>query len=168
MTVPFIHFTSRANGWSGVFGSANNRPVEVAAAKDVALRLKAVTQVVATGQPEAATAGNIRADADEARRSREGQISQAIDRLSIDLTPGLKPLFWAFRIIGVGHDDALRDSLEAINRAADQMKRGSIDAARDILKDALGKLTPGNQAGGPKPPASQTMATGAALRRPGA
>lgn len=168
MTVPFIHFTSRANGWSGVFGSANNRPVEVTAAKDVALRLKAVTQVVATGQPEAATAGNIRADADGARRSREGQISQAIDRLPIDLTPGLKPLFCAFRIIGVGHDDALRDSLDAINRAADQMKHGSIDAARDILKDALGKLTPGNQAGGPKPPASQTMMTGAALRRPGA
>jgi hypothetical protein len=148
-----MHFTSRANGWSGVFGSANNRPVEVAAAKDIALRLKAVTQVVSTGQPEGTTAGNVRADAQEARRSREEQISQAIDRLSIDMTPALKPLFWAFRIIGVGHDDALQDSLDAINRAAEQMKRGSNDAARGILKDALSKLALGNLAGGHKPPA---------------
>jgi len=151
-----------------VFGSASNRPVEVAAGKDIAHRLKAVAQVVSTGQPEGTTAGNVRADANEARRSREEQISQAIDRLSVDMTPGLKPLFWAFRIIGVGHDEALQDSLDAINRAAEQMKRGSIDAARDILKDALSQLAPGNQTGGHTPPASQPIAPGAALRRPGA
>lgn len=165
MTVPFTCFTSRANGWSGVFGSASNQPVVKATGKDIASQLKAVAQVVSTGQPEGTTAGNVRADVDEARRSREEQISHAIDRLSIDMTPGLKPLFWAFRIIGVGHDDAMQYSLDAIDCAAVRMKSGDIDAARDILKEALGKLAPGNQAGD-MPPASRPIAPGDSLRSP--
>jgi hypothetical protein len=161
-----MQFTSRPNGWSGVFGSANNRPVEVATAKDIALRLKAVTQVVSTGQPEGTTAGNVRAD--EARRAREDQILNAIKGIAIDKAPGLKAQFAAFLTIGAGYDDALQYSLNAINRAAVQIHGEDNDAARDILLDAIGQLTLGHRAGGHTPPASQPIAPGAALRRPGA
>lgn len=166
MTVPSTYRASSANGWLEVFGSANKRPGEVTAGKEIARQLKSVTQAVPADPPEGTPAGNILAD--EARHSRGKQISEAIDSISKAMPPSLQPLFCAFRIIGVGHDDALRQSLDIIDRAATQMKDGNIDAARKTLQNALGKLAPGNPAGDRTPPASASAAPGSPKRLPGA
>ena len=155
-----------ANGWLKVFGSPSEPPGELPIGKEIARQLKSVAQAVPARPPQGTTVGHI--GTDEGRRSREAQISHAIDSVPIDMAPGLKPLFSAFRIIGVGHDDALQHSLDAIDRAAVQMKGGYIDAARIILKDALCQLAPVNSAGGRAPPASPLAAAGRPMRPPGA
>ncbi|WP_250633983.1 hypothetical protein [Pinirhizobacter soli] len=163
MTVPSPYRTSSANGWLEVFGSASRRSGEPTFVKEIARQFKGVTQAVPAGQPEGTTVGNSRTD--EARRSREARISHAIDSIPIDMAPSLRPLFSAFRIIGVGCDDALQYSLDTIDRAVVQVKGGYIDAARDILKDALSQLAPGIQA---TPPANPLTAPGRPVRPPGA
>ena len=163
MTVHPTCRISSAKEWLGVFVSASKQPGEIAGGKAIASQLNGVAQAIPAGQPKGNTAGNIRVD--EARRSREAQISHAIDSVPIDMAPGLRPLFAAFRIIGVGYDEALQPSLDAIDRAVVQMKGGFIDTARGILQDALSQLAPGNRAGGHAPPANPPAAPG---RPPGA
>ncbi|HMH67290.1 MAG TPA: hypothetical protein VK519_05150 [Pinirhizobacter sp.] len=158
MTVPSPYRISSANGWLGVFGSASKRPGELTNGKEIARQFKGVSQAVAARQPERTTAGN--SPADEARLSRNTQIAATIDSIPIDMAPGLKPQLSAFLIIGVGSDDTLQYSLDAIDRAAEQIKGGHIDAARGILVDAVSQLAPGNQAGGHTPPATQPAAPG--------
>ena len=166
MTVPPTYRTSSANGWLEVFGSASKRPGEPANSKEIARQFKGVSQAVAAGQPERTTGGNN--PAAEARRSRETQISGAIESIPIDMARGLKPQLSAFLIIGVGRDDALQHSLDAIGRAAVHIEDGNIDAARKILVDAIGQLAPGNRAGGHAPPATPPAAPGGLARLPGA
>jgi len=158
MTVPPTYRISSANEWLGVFGSASKRPGELTSGKEIARQFKGVSQAVAAGQPERTTAGN--SPADEARLSRKTQIAAAIDSIPIDMAPGLKPQLSAFLIIGVGHDDALQYSLDAIDRAAGQINGGDFDAARGILMAAISQLAPVNRAGGHTPPATQLAAPG--------
>lgn len=166
MTFPPTDRISSANGWLEVFGSASRRPSEPSSEKEIARRLKGVAQAAPAGQPEGNAAGTIRTD--EARRSREARISHAIGSVPIDRAPALRPLFSVFLIIGVGHDDALECSLDAIGRATVQMKSGSIDAARDILRDALSLLALGIPASDSKSPANPLTTPGRPVRPPGA
>lgn len=162
MTIPSTYRTSSANGWLGVFGSTSKRP-ELTTGKEVARQLKNVAQAVPAGQPEENSSRN-----SSARRSREEAILDVIRNAPIDMAPDLRPLFSAFLIIGVGYDDALQYSLDAIDRAVVQMKSGSIDEAQDTLRGALSELAHGIQAGGPQPPANPLTAPGRPARPPGA
>ena len=166
MAVPPTYRISSANGWLGVFGSASKRSIDAVPLKEFARQFRGVAQAVSAGQPERNAVENIRTD--EARRSRETQISDAIGSVPINMAPSLKPLFSAFLIIGVGHDNALQYSLDAIDRAAAAVRRGSIDEARDLLKNALSQLAPGVRAGGATPLTNPLTAPGRPERPPGA
>ncbi|HEY4144834.1 hypothetical protein [Pinirhizobacter sp.] len=154
MTTPITHRTSSANGWLGVFGSANRRTDESAAGKkDVVRRLTSVTQVGTADHPAGTDTRNT--PVDEARRLREIRISRAIDSVPIDMAPRLKPKFLALRIIGAVGEADMQYALDAIDRACAYMTSGHPVAARDMLQEALNNLPLNREAGGPTPPAAR-------------